>query len=598
MLNSNSEILVIGNEWDLKWPTQFVKNFEAVKNWHSSTVVVDFDSVTNPDAIADWIKKSNAQTWVFVAQNMDIPTYAQILNTGRRVYLVKKSSPEQTHSNLEKKLELSFHKKQPASDLQTKAVSKNWKRTTTINKQIESLGEALMNVHKSQSAAEMEKLIFEALKGPFNLNWVRLFFQSEEQISTHLSRLPDTKVFLHVLKIGNVDLATIVFARKSSKSFSKTEEESMIHVAESVALNIDRLAKFDQASMLKQQWDATFNSISEPLCIANNQFQILRVNNAFIDVTAQKKPQLLGQNAFLAFCGQSHPLARESENNSFIIERRIHKSAKPRYYEVVTQSIILNTGEPPVLLIMFRDVTEQKEIEKKMLESAKMVELGTIGSSIAHDINNPLGGMISFLQLIRMDLKKTDPILEDILEMEKAGQKCKNIVENLLRFSRPQNEGPAELVDLNSLIERVIQLFDLQIKSLGVDVQYKAVPSKAYVRGFSNSLLQALSHIFQNAIDAVSEAIQTRRRKKGEIRVTLTLRDTGTEITVHDNGIGITPEIQRKISDPLFSTKVTSENKGLGLTLAYKIIYDHDGKLDFSSQPNIGTQVKISFPNV
>jgi signal transduction histidine kinase len=228
-----------------------------------------------------------------------------------------------------------------------------------------------------------------------------------------------------------------------------------------------------------------------------------------------------------------------------------------------------------------------------------MAELGTIGSSIAHDINNPLGGMLSFLQLIKMDLPKDNPIYGDIIQMESAGMRCKSIVENLLSFSRRQETDLIEEIDLRKVIDQALKIITLQTRALGIEIidNYTAEFSTTFIGNF-NLLSQALSYIFQNAFDAVSDKLKSTPGYKGQITVQLQATAKHKILTVTDNGIGITPEHQNKILNPLFSTKSNNKNKGLGLTLAYQIINDSRGQLEIYSQPNVGTTVKISFQNV
>ncbi len=228
-----------------------------------------------------------------------------------------------------------------------------------------------------------------------------------------------------------------------------------------------------------------------------------------------------------------------------------------------------------------------------------MAELGTIGSSIAHDINNPLGGMLNFLQLIKMDLKPDDAIRPDILEMEAAGHRCKEIVENLLSFTRRQEAPLEEPIDITQVVEQALKIIELQSRSLGIQVEVQTPTSgQAKILGHFNLLSQALSHVLQNAYEAVAERMSQTPGYKGHVKVEIDGHAKGLTLTISDNGVGISPEHQNKILNPLFTTKSTSRNPGLGLTLAYKILNDHGGQLEIISQPNVGTKVKISFLNV
>ncbi|OFZ17940.1 MAG: hypothetical protein A2Z20_12760 [Bdellovibrionales bacterium RBG_16_40_8] len=434
---------------------------------------------------------------------------------------------------------------------------------------------AILAIHQASSVAEIETSLHEKLSEPFHLDWLRIFTHSGEHVDMQLERIKDLALYKSTLTLGSHQIGKIVFARKNKKTFSKSEQKSLHELSESVSMALDRLTKLDQAETLKLQWESTFNAISEPLCLTDEKFHILKINHAFLKATGKKQPQVLGINCFTWF-------------------------SNPNAYEVTSQRIQTGSESSPILLVMFRDITEQKKIEKQIFESAKMAELGTIGSSIAHDINNPLGGMLNFLQLIKMDLKSDDPIREDIEQMEDAGLRCKEIVENLLRFSRREEAGSEETISINDIIDQALKIIELQTRSLGINVEVTGRENEYKILGNINHLSQALSHIFQNAFDAVSEKLNRHPGFKGYIKIDVlpTPSPNGITIIIKDNGVGITPEHQSKILNPLFTTKINKKNRGLGLTLAFQIINEHGGQLDISSQPNVGTTVKISFINV
>lgn len=476
--------------------------------------------------------------------------------------------------------------------------SRAQKRTVTIKTQVEALHKALLAVHSAQSVSEVETLLYSALAKALELSWVRVFLHASEHLDTQLGRIQGQALFKATLTLNSRNIGRIVFARLHAKAFSKSEEESLNQIAESVALALDRLAKLDQAETLKFQWDSTFDAISEPLCLTDEKFNILRTNQAFLKTTGLKLTKAIGANCFSAFSGRSTSAQVEPSPTAFILQRATKSKNNVTSYEVTTQRISVGTGTESILLVMFRDITEQKKIEKQIFESSKMAELGTIGSSIAHDINNPLGGMLNFLQLIKMELKLDHPLYEDILEMERAGLRCKEIVENLLRFSRRQETVQAKIVKLREVIDHALKISELQTRSLGIEVEINCPENQYQVIGHFNLLSQALSHILQNAFDAVSDKLNRKPGYKGQIKIDVSAGADGTTLTINDNGIGISPELQSKILNPLFSTKTNKRNPGLGLTLAYQIINEHHGQLEISSQSNVGTKVKISFANV
>lgn len=469
------------------------------------------------------------------------------------------------------------------------------KRIMTINRQMESLLSALQAVHKANSVGEVESLLLRSLEKELQLSFVRVFFSDNLPMQQQLERHPEIKTLKVPLNLGSKSLGLMMFGRMQTK-FTKPEKEFLAQVAEGVSLAIDRLTKLEQTEHLKHQWDSTFDSISEPLCLTDTSFKIIKTNRAFIEAANLKTENFYGTNCFQAFVGKGSA-PQLVAGGSLMIERRIGDSGEVKTFSVSAQKIQAKKTGEPILLVLFRDISQQRRIERQIFESAKMAELGTVGSSIAHELNNPLGGMISFLQLIKMDLEENNPIRPDILEMEKAGQRCKEIIENLLGFSRRGDGQNEQAFDIREAIQQSLRLIEIKSKSAGVEITHKLPDETVMVSGFPQMMVQAISHIFQNAFDAIQQKATEQGRFRGKIDLVLSQKKNKVFLTIKDNGVGIDPGLQNRILNPLFSTKGRS-NSGLGLSLAFKIVDEHHGRLEVFSQPNSGTEVKISLNNV
>lgn len=269
-----------------------------------------------------------------------------------------------------------------------------------------------------------------------------------------------------------------------------------------------------------------------------------------------------------------------------------------RDYEVVYQSLGFELEGRDAKLLIFRDITEQLRLERRILESSKLAEIGTIASSIAHELNNPLGGMLSFVQLIRNDLKPEDPLFKDIIAMEEATLRCRDIIRNLLGFARLRQTQALEPMDLRDAVERAVKLVELQSRSKGIQLQVSGRDQEARINGELNSLSQALCNLLQNSIDAVVERMQVEEGFSGAIRIELAHEQGQYRVSVSDNGLGIRPEHESQVFTPLFTTKDSETNAGLGLTVAYSIIRDHAGELEIISQAGSGTTAVITVPEL
>jgi PAS domain S-box-containing protein len=456
-----------------------------------------------------------------------------------------------------------------------KKLERSLKRVQSLNQQMESLRQALIAIHMANTVGEVERLLNEALRESMGLSWVRIFFRWHEHIEEQLARVPELKNLKAPLVIGSRNLGQIVFARNLT-GFSRAEEDIIQQVAEGVAMAVDRLLKLDQAEDLKREWESTFDAISEPLCLTDEHFVIQRTNKAFSQITGIAYNNLLGTNCFEAFIGQTMP-ARVLDSNPLKVERYTKDKVEAEIYSVTTQKIRTPEGEPKMLLVLFRNITEQQKLEKKMFESAKMAELGTVGSSIAHELNNPLGGVLSFIQLIKMDSPQGDPIRQDIIEMERGALRSKEIIENLLGFTRrPDDEHKTEYF-LYEVIQQALRVVEIKTSSLGIRTKIDAGPQEIFLIGHPGLMTQAISHLLQNSVDAILQRSSADPRFVGELTIYLKQEPEHAVIEIVDNGVS---------------------ERALKLTLAQQILDEHGGRVEISSQPNIGNVTKVTLSNV
>jgi signal transduction histidine kinase len=249
---------------------------------------------------------------------------------------------------------------------------------------------------------------------------------------------------------------------------------------------------------------------------------------------------------------------------------------------------------------MYRDITQDLNLQRQVIESAKLAELGTISSSIAHELNNPIGGMLNFLQLIKMDLTGEEDYYPDLEEIERGIIKCKEIVKNLLGFSRRSVDAQRTDVDLVEVIEQAIKITELKTRSVGIKIHFQRPERSPQIQGRFNLLTHAIRNLLQNSQESLLEERRKNRSFRGEIRISVRETAKTIEIGVSDNGPGIPPQHRDKIFDPLYTTKDPETNSGLGLTLAQQIVREHNGEILLSSdnEENLTLRISLNKPQV
>ena len=490
-------------------------------------------------------------------------------------------------------------------EVRRKSLDEAKQRLLVTNDRVEALHRALVAIHRAGSISEMERLINEALKGALGLSWTRVLFQSQARLESQgaLTLL----VSLHGVPLmrGKDVLGHLYFARGTEKPFTRDEIGFLGQVADAVSLAIDRLTKLEQSESLKAQWEATFDAIREPVSVISSDFTLLRVNRSFAEQSGTQPDKVIGRKCYEALFGRTSPcdgcaIAQDAfASGNFRLKPMRTASETGVIYDVFSQEIHLRTEGRGLFVNMYHDMSPQLRYERHIVESAKMAELGTIGSSIAHELNNPLGGMLSFLQLIKMDLDPAtnETWAEDIDEMETGARRCRDIVQSLLGFTRKSSTESNEEIDLREVIDQALKITELQTRSIGIKVRQSVPDAPAMVRGQFNSLAQSIRHFLQNAQEAISDRLRAGDRTVGVIDVTLTVYAAqGFLIEIKDNGTGFDTNIGDQIYDPQYTAKDPSQNPALGLTVAQQIVKDHGGAVEMTSIKGTGTTAKISLP--
>jgi PAS domain S-box-containing protein len=261
-------------------------------------------------------------------------------------------------------------------------------------------------------------------------------------------------------------------------------------------------------------------------------------------------------------------------------------------------SIVYESGKELASLGIFTDLREKIKIERelqdtqvRLLQSEKMASLGSLSAGVAHEINNPLGGILIYASLLMEDFEANDdPRVQDLKRIVEEATRCKEIVKSLLEFGR-QTESRFEPMDINKAI--IDGLFFLENQVLFHDVQIiKHLDSSLpLIEGDSNQIKQVFMNMMVNAAEAMSE-------RGGSLTITTGVSQDGLVIFVYfqDTGMGISPEIQSKIFDPFFTTKAVGKGTGLGLSTSYGIIQSHHGNIEVESESDKGTTFTISLP--
>lgn len=248
-------------------------------------------------------------------------------------------------------------------------------------------------------------------------------------------------------------------------------------------------------------------------------------------------------------------------------------------------------GRASVISIV-RDITEQKRAEQDKIQLEKMGALGTLTAGIAHELNNPMMGMLNFIQYCLKNTCKDDkryPVLEDA---ERETKRCIEIVRNLLAFSRVEKEDEETFrkESLRDVFDRVFNLLSFRIEKENVLLIQQYADDTPDVSVKVSNIQQVVLNLIANALDAL------KGRKEKQIRVEVLPEDESVRMSVMDNGCGISNENFHYIFDPFFTTKPPGEGTGLGLSVCHSIVKAHGGKISCESEEGAGTSFHVLLP--
>ena len=241
-----------------------------------------------------------------------------------------------------------------------------------------------------------------------------------------------------------------------------------------------------------------------------------------------------------------------------------------------------------------RKTTELDQAHRSLLASEKMASIGKLAATVAHEVNNPLFGILTYARLTIKEVEKgasgsSETMIEQLRIIERESKRCGEIMRNLLTFSR-QAPSHREPNDLNTLVGRALVLVRHRAELLGIDLQTRLQDDMPPVDCDAGQIQQAVLVLLVNATEAMPHG--------GLLEVATGLDPSAgrARIQVRDTGMGIPPEVLSQIFDPFFTTKEDQQRTGLGLAVARSIIEQHGGEIAVDSTPGQGTRFVITLP--
>lgn len=228
-----------------------------------------------------------------------------------------------------------------------------------------------------------------------------------------------------------------------------------------------------------------------------------------------------------------------------------------------------------------------REAQAELTMQSKLAALGQLGAGVAHELNNPLAGILGYTQLLQKRLTDQSGAQQHLDKIEDAARRCKSVTERLLRFSERGLGGRSQLV-VNEVVAEVLELMAGGLSDSGIVVDQELAPDLPEVCADGGQLGLVLINLMTNARNAMQDG--------GRLRLQTRAAPEGVQVVIADSGHGIAPEHLERIFDPFFTTKQDWRAVGLGLSVAYRIVSNHGGRIDVDSTEGEGTTFTVTLP--
>jgi histidine kinase len=349
----------------------------------------------------------------------------------------------------------------------------------------------------------------------------------------------------------------------------------------------------------EKKYSAIFDNIPNPVFVLNmDTLEILDCNGSIEIVYGYKKHEII-QTSFMT-------LFRKEERNHY--EQLIKTSSvinQARQFNANGEPLFVNVRISPsdypggkVLLVTTSDVTKRLETEQQLIQASKMATLGEMATGVAHELNQPLSVIKTASRFFMRKISKNEKIEDEVMstmaaEIDSYVDRATKIINHMRQFGR-QSDVSLEKVQVNSILERALEILGQQLKVRGIEVIWDLAPDLPVILADPDRLEQVFINLLINARDAIDEKGHSKIEKK--ITIKTRADDKLIIVELMDTGPGIPEAMLERIFEPFFTTKKVGQGTGLGLSISYGIIKECKGSIRAFSRDNEGARFKIKFP--
>jgi PAS domain S-box-containing protein len=397
-------------------------------------------------------------------------------------------------------------------------------------------------------------------------------------------------------------IAVMALGRKSSAEPLSSEDMALLAAVAAqaaTALENGRLyrqltVKADELERMREFSENILESLNDGLAVVDRDDRIVRWNRRLEELYGIRHEAAVGrrldQIVDEGFFEILRSGRRESPDGAALYRVPLssrHTPPRRLLVNVATTPLRDMTGAIAGTIVVVEDISARVQLEEQLQISEKMASIGLLAAGVAHEVNTPLTGISSFVQMLMQGTEPDDPRTQVLEKIERQTFRAAKIVNGLLNLARPAqvDSGP---VDVNAVINDVLSLLEHQLRTGRIQVRKELAAEPPIVLGIEYKLQQVFLNLFLNARDAMP--------KGGWLTIATRASGETATIEVGDTGSGIPVDQLSRIYDPFFTTKDIGKGTGLGLSITYGIVQEHGGAITCDSSPGQGTRFSLTLP--
>jgi two-component system NtrC family sensor kinase len=400
------------------------------------------------------------------------------------------------------------------------------------------------------------------------------------------------------LKVEDNLIGCLGMGTKTEGTFLNAEDWELLRTISSpVALALENAYLYDQATIralelerLKDYSQNIIESLTVGVAVLDEEGKIIGWNRVLEDISSMKKESVMEEKLMDVLGEKNYSAIFPSDTHKdyrLLSEITLDMPASgKKIFDIVKTPLLDNEMNPYGTIIVFEDITEKISLQQQLLTSEKLASIGLLSAGVAHEINTPLTGISSYVQILQKKLSSS-PHTKILEKIDSQTERVARIVKNLLNFARNPSESTFFQADLKESLQSIISLIDYKLKNLNIALETNLSHLKP-IWAQEERLQQVFINIILNAIDAMPSG--------GTLSLELSQLDNLAVVKIADTGTGIEAQHLPHIFDPFFTTKGLGKGTGLGLSISYAIIQEHEGRITVDSEPGKGSTFSIYIP--